>query len=85
MLSMTTPKKSRGGSAKKPNRTGKALNVYIDPALRDDMARLAEALDVGLTSLTETALRMLLHTVGWGEKPDKIWLSLRPPKPDVEE
>ena len=85
MLVMRTPKK-RGQKqpAKKPNRTGKALHCYIDPALRDAVADLSEAIDVDLTMLTETALRLLLHKMGWGPLPDRLWLALKPEPPRKE-
>ena len=51
------------GSAKKPNRTGKALNVYIEPSLRDDMTRLSEAL-IG-TNLPDRNGLPLAVALGW--------------------
>ncbi len=89
MLDMATPRKSRTNKPpkteppeppKRPNRTGKALHCYIDPALRDTIADLSAAIDVDLTMLTETALRLLLNHMGWGPMPDRLWLALKPKK-----
>jgi hypothetical protein len=84
---MATPKKKNEHkkpepapeSAKKPNRTGKSLHCYINPSLHADVTALSEALDVDMTALTEIGLQLLLHTMGRGKRPEKLWLP-QPPK-----
>jgi hypothetical protein len=88
---MTTPRKPKKSddkppesSAKKPNRVGKSLHCYIDPVLRTTLDELSDSLDVDLTALTETALRLLFHEMGMGERPVKRWLPAHTPPPDQE-
>ncbi len=54
----------------------------IDPELLASVLLLSAAIDVDLTMLTETALRLLLNHMGWGPMPDRLWLVLKPTPPE---
>lgn len=63
---MTKPKRTSQQSPKQPppNRTGKSLHVYIDPALRDAMELLVRQSRRSLTTEVEIALENHLSAAG---------------------